>query len=253
MNTLPMLLTMIAVSAFGHAPSQVSDPPQAFQSRTLSWGCDDCAQDPSEAFIDLSASGPRGIAAFRICTGEPLPVALFMAREPWLLASTMLEWDPEFTADRILILRSSVCTRAVLRAQIETWGVPPGAEAPPFEDGVRLSDLRVIDAWAKRPRTEATYRLALAESAEAVRSSAASYLVVRGYFWRDSAAMRANLARAQALIAEQCPNRGYVRLMRSMNDRWGSEPGRRTYPDIYIVHLDKVLAKNADLSGAAPN
>jgi hypothetical protein len=254
MNTLPLLLSVIAVSAVVHVPAQEAGPPQAFQSRTLSGGCGDCVQDPSEAFIDLRAAGPRGLAAFRICTGEPFPVALFVAREPWLLATTMNEWYPDFSADRILILRSNECTRPMLRAQTETWGVPPGAQIPAFVEGVRLSDLRVVDVWANRPRTEVTFGLALAESTETIRSARSAFLVVRGYYWRrPSAAMRANLALARGLIDKHCPDRGYVRLMHSLNEWWGSEPGRRTYPDIYIVHLDKVLAGNTALSNPAPN
>jgi hypothetical protein len=164
----------------------------------------------------------------------------------------MVDWYPDFTANRILILRSTRCERDDLRSQVETWGVPPGASLPFFEEGIRLSQLRVEDAWAERGRSKTTFKLALAEAAKAVRSSTSSYVVVRGYFWRrQSAAMRANLAVAQRFIESQGIDRGYVRLMPSLNSRWGR--GSTTYPDIYVVHMDGELDVRSGPSSTAPN
>ena len=252
MTTLPVLLAMFAVPSFGLRPCQNSEAPVAFQSRTLTAGCDDCQQDPSEVFIDLRASGLSGFAAFRICTAEPLPVALFVGRQPWALALEMVDTYPDVTANRILILRSTRCERAELRSQVETWGVPAGASLPFFEEGIRLSQLRVEDAWANRGRSKTTFKLVLAEAAKAVSSSASSYLVVRGYFWRrQSAAMRANLAVARRFIEGHGIDRGHVRLMPSLNAYWGK--GSTTYPDVYVVHLDGTLDVRSVPSSTAPN
>ena len=250
--TLTAVLALLAVPSFGLRPCQESEAPVAFQSRTLQAGCDDCQQDPSEVFIDLRAGGPSGLAAFRVCTAEPLPVAIFVGRQPWRLALWMVDWYPDVSANRILILRSTRCERADIRSQVETWGVPPGALLPSFEEGIRLSQLRVEDAWAERSRSKTTFKLVLAEAAKAVSSSASSYLVVRGYFWRrQSAAMRANLAVARRFIEGQGIDRGHVRLMPSLNAYWGK--GSTTYPDVYVVHLDGTLDVRSVPSSTAPN
>jgi hypothetical protein len=255
----PTMRRFILVLVVFHAAllvggAQTADGPRmAYPGRTLTGACDECRAGPSEIYLWLrdGACEPNDLAVFRVCTGEPLPVSLFVGRGAWHVASMMVRDYPDTPSDRIAILRSPDCAVDDPYPNIEAWVVPNGAAPPPYADGVRLSDVSVTDAWQGAVRNSAAFHRALPQAVAALRERTNTYVVVRGYYWRrPTPQMRSNLAWARSLAHRSGRGRVYVRLLPALNAFALDSDRVRDYPEISVVTIKATLVPD---SKATPN
>jgi hypothetical protein len=216
--------------------------PALMSERRLQGPCDDCLHGVQEGFLDIrDIAGPNGRAVFRICSKEPLVVAVAVAtRDPVQLAGYLLEDYPQFSADRIFIARQATCPRPFAAyTPLEMWGVPPGASLPAADEQVSLTQLHLTDFAPEERRTAAAQDRALRTLANELRARPKAVAVLKGYYWgRPTAVMRRNLRLAAAALAREGTDKGriYSRLVPAQNSGW-REQSHFKYPDLYAVEI----------------
>ncbi len=98
-----------------------------------------------EAAIDIKeyAGGPGGAAAVRVCTKEPLPVALTTATaNPFIMIDYLEHYG--FSREHILFLRAEDCSgKNPAIVMTEFWAIPKGATPPPSVESIRSSQARL--------------------------------------------------------------------------------------------------------------
>jgi hypothetical protein len=177
-----------------------------------------------EIYLDLegSAGKPGDMIAMRICSGEPLPVAMFLAVVNPLgvgerIAKEGMNGRVFFSQDRIMILRSPDCSVThPPYVPLEFWGVPKGATLPPFVESAKLCQVllegRASDELAKN---QMAYRQSLKKVVAEARASADAVVIVLGeYNVRPSSSMRSALREAKSFLKQsRLPqNRYFVRI-----------------------------------------
>ena len=235
-QTIGIVSAVLLAQASGNAP-------RAIQSgRTLLGPCDDCVASAQEGLLDVRdiAGGEGGVAVFRICSSEPLPVAIVVATQnPVGLGRALLEYYPQFTPDRILIQRSTSCrTYYPHFTPVEMWGVPSGASLPPAEEQARLSQFEIEQFNAEGTRNRASQQRALERLVEELRRDTRAVGVIRGFFYRHpSVALRRSAGEARRFL-QRCgilSGRYFIRSVPSLNEYWGVDAKR--YPDVFLVRL----------------
>src|SRR6266403_2160445 len=97
-----------------------------------------------EAAIDIKqyAGESEDSAAVRVCTKEPLPVALTTATaNPFIMIEYLEHYG--FSRERILFLRAEDCLgKNPTIAVTEFWAVPKGATLPPSVQSIKSSQAR---------------------------------------------------------------------------------------------------------------
>jgi hypothetical protein len=243
-----VVLTLLLLSLIVTASAQRNIQPEAVPSRRLVTR-GDMYHPLSEIYLDLevSAGKPGDMVAMRICSREPLPVALFVAVVNPIGIGRSLGGGAidriSYSADRVMILRSPDCqvTRPPY-VPVEFWGVPRGAALPPSVESARLCQVRVEGADSNEPvRNSQAYRASLREVLAKVRENPEAVAVVRGeYNVRPSASMRRTLREAKSFFGQSgLPrNRYFVRLKPSAfyDPEYNREPEPK-YPTVVAVRI----------------
>ena len=203
-----------------------------------------------EIYLDLegSAGKPGDMMAMRICSGEPLPAAIFLAVINPLgvgerIATEGINGRVFFSKDRIMILRSPECSVPhPPYVPLEFWGVPKGAELPPFVESAKLCQVllegRPSDELAK---TRMAYRQSLKRVVAEARATADAVVIVLGeYNVRPSSSMRRALKEAKSFLKQsRLPeNRYFVRIKPSAYyDPEYSAAREPQYPSAVVVRI----------------
>lgn len=197
-----------------------------------------------EAALDLKeyASGSGDMVAIRLCSKEPMPVALSTAAaSPFIMLEYLEHYG--FSQERVLLLRSEDClgdNSAI--AVTEFWAVPKGATPPPSVESIKSSQARL-----EVVRTEDTiknakgYRAALQQLIAKLRAKPeAAGVVVGTYYENPSPALEQNLRKAQKVLEQNglSANRFYVRVQPLLGERADDEPQPK-YPSLFVVEVAK--------------
>jgi hypothetical protein len=203
-----------------------------------------------EIYLDLegSAGNPGDMIAMRICSREPLPLAMFLAvvspiGRGEMIAKEGLNGKVFFTRDRIIILRSPDCpVTHPPYVPLEFWGVPRGAALPPFVESAKLCQVRIegVDSDEDVKNLRA-YRASLKEILAKVRANPEAVAIVRGeYNVRPSASIRRALREAERFFGRSgLPQKRYfVRLKPSAyyDPEYNREPEPK-YPTVVAVRI----------------
>lgn len=233
------------VSLLGQEPSQ----PKAIASRRLVTR-GEMYHPLQEIYLDLEASAgnPGDMIAMRICSREPLPLAMFLAVVSPIgrgesVAKDGLNGRVFFTRDRIMILRSPDCpVTHPPYVPLEFWGVPRGAALPPSVESAKLCQVRVEGVDSDEPiRSLQAYRASLREILAKVRANPEAVAIVRGeYNVRPSASMKRALREAERFFERSgLPgNKYYVRMKPSAyyDPDYDREPEPK-YPSVVAVRI----------------
>jgi|GEM_PF-2294445 len=229
--------------------AQASSQPKAVASRRLVTR-GEMYGPLQEIYLDLenSAGNPGDMIALRICSREPLPLAMFLAVVSPIvrgesIAKEGLNGRVFFTRDRIMILRSPNCpvTRPPY-VPLEFWGVPRGAAMPPSVESAKLCQVRFEGVDSGKPiRDLQAYRASLREILAKVRANPEAVAIVRGeYNIRPSASMKRALKEAESFFGRSgLPrSRYFVRLKPSAyyDPDYNREPEPK-YPSVVAVEI----------------
>lgn len=206
----------------------------------------------SEIHLDIeeSAGKPEDMVAMRICSNEPLPVALFISVvNPAGIGQSFVEGVITgrlfFAPERVLILRSADCpVTHPPYVPVEFWGVPKGAALPSSVESLKLCQVKFEEVSTKETvRSLRAYRTALKALAVKLSADAELFGVIRGeYNLRPAASMKRALKESGALLEEAgVPRqRFFVRLKPSARYDPDSPEAEPKFPDIYAVRIDQV-------------
>jgi len=197
-----------------------------------------------EAALDLKeyASGADDMVAVRVCSKEPLPVALSIAAaSPFIMLEYLEHYG--FSRERVLLLRSESClgdNSAI--AMTEFWAIPKGAVPPPSVESIKSSQ-----AQLEVVRTEDTiksakgYGAALQKLIAKLRAKPESTGVVVGsYYEKPSLALERSLRKAQRALEQNglSADRFYVRATPLLGERADNDPEPK-YPSLFVVEVAK--------------
>jgi hypothetical protein len=203
-----------------------------------------------EIYLDLegSAGNPGDLIAMRICSREPLSLAMFLAVVNPIgigerIAEEGINGRVFFSRDRIVILRSADCpvTRPPY-VPLEFWGVPKGVALPPFVEAAKLCQVHIKGVDSDEDvRSPSAYKASLRGILAKVREHPEDVAIVLGeYNLRPGASMRRALREAERFFLRSgLPrNRYFVRLRPSAHYDpeyyRGPEP---RYPSVVAVRI----------------
>jgi hypothetical protein len=203
-----------------------------------------------EIYLDLegSAGNPGDMVVMRICSREPLPLAMFLSVVSPIgigegIAKEGLNGRVFFSPERIMILRSPDCpvTRPPY-VPLEFWGVPKGAALPPSVESAKVCQVRVEGKDSDEPfKSLQAYRASLREILAKVRENPGAVAIVRGeYNVRPSTAMKRALGEAERFFGQSGLTRDkyFVRLKPSAyyDPEYNREPEPK-YPSVVAVRI----------------
>jgi hypothetical protein len=199
-----------------------------------------------EAALDLReyASGADDMVAIRVCSKEPLPVALSIsAASPFIILEYLEHYG--FSRERVLLMRSESCLgENQTIAVTEFWAIPKGAAPPPSVESIKSSQARL-----EVVRTEDTiksangYRAALRQFIAKLRAKPeATGLVVGSYNENPNPTLEKNLGVARRVLEQSglSEDRYFVRLTPPTSVR-SDEPAKSEpkYPNLFVVKVAK--------------
>jgi hypothetical protein len=248
MRTMLTICLLLSFSAL--LLGQEANQPKAIPSRRLVTR-GEMYSPLQEIYLDLegSASKPGDMIAMRICSREPLPLAMFLSVVSPVgigerIARESINGRLFFSPDQIMILRSADCpVTHPPYVPLEFWGVPKGAALPPSVESVKLCQIKVESIGSEENlKTNLSFNEALRKLESGLRANPEAVGIIRGYYNnRPSRIMRHNIREAQRILGQSglSRNRYFIRLIPSAGyDSSYPEPEPK-YPDISIVRIKR--------------
>lgn len=197
-----------------------------------------------EAALDLKeyASGPGDTVAIRLCSKEPMPVALSTAAaSPFIMLEYLEHYG--FSRHRVLLLRSEDCLGDnPATAVTEFWAIPEGAAPPSSVESITSSQARLEVVRTKDTiKSAKSYRAALQQLIVKLRAKpGAAGVVVGTYYEHPSPALKQNLQKAQRVLEQNGLSAGrfYVRATPLLGEQPDDEPNPK-YPSLFVVKVGK--------------
>jgi hypothetical protein len=239
------LMLVLILSPGASFPRQAGIRPQAKLVHRYEERCGySCAQ---ELAIDLGGEYGTHLddtVVVRLCSKEPLPVALSTSAADYGYAISILQGSYLYTPERILLSRSEGCAGPNPSiAATEFWVIPKGAELPSSLESVEYSHLKMGSLGSRRTRENARgYKETLEELSARLRGSPGAVGVIVGYYYyHPSRLLKQRLGDTRKML-ELCglpEDRYFVRLA-----PWTGEVAiaprdpEPTYPSVFIVEIE---------------
>ena len=206
----------------------------------------------SEIYLDLAASAgkPGDMVALRICSPDPLPVAIVEAVvDPVSIGVDLASGAHaglKYSNDHVFILRSPNCQIThPPYIPVEFWGVPRGAALPPASELAKLCQIKVSGTdWfdvTGRNRNARSYRAALNDLLLELRNDSEGIAVIYGqYNLRPSMSLKRSLRDAESFFKRSGVSRDrfFVRMKPWAYEGAASLPEQK-FPNLVIVHIAK--------------
>jgi hypothetical protein len=193
-------------------------------------------------------SEARTKVAIRVCSREPMPLALATAgADPFLIADLLVNAHA-YLPERVLFLRSEDCLSSEPKPVSEIWAIPEGASLPPHVEALKSNQVRFI-SLGKRPadRGVRDYRAALQRLIQDLRANPASAGVVFGYFLeRPSPVLRRRLREVTRILEQSgLPRDRYLVRPVAWNDEVSTYPpdSEPQYPTVFVVEVVRDAAR----------
>jgi hypothetical protein len=229
---------------------QEKHPPEARLIRTFYKG--DFLHANNEAALDLRAwaGGPDDRIAVRICSKEPMPVAVAVASgRPFLLVSNLTNHG--YSQERILFLRSDSCLgNDPAIAVTEFWAIPKGASLPPSTESIKSSQIKAESLMNERSKNNKSYTIALQKLITLLRAKPEASGVVVGYYNKSpSLVLKRKLQKARSFLKNsRLPGKRY--FVRSLPWTGNVDPvdPEPDFPDVIVVEVKKTANRNGSFN-----
>ncbi len=204
-----------------------------------------------EATVDLVHYTSQPIdAVVRVCSNEPMPLALSIAAMNPFIVARALNQGYNFSLERILFLRSEDCLGSdPAVAATELWAVPKGAALPPFVESIKSSHTHLEILGTKDLLAAGTrnYRLAVRELTTKLRTAPEAMGVVVGYYYKNPSLMMRRRLREVRKMLEQSglrQDRYFVRFIPWPGERSIDPPeAEPKYPSVFVVKVERDTAR----------
>lgn len=206
----------------------------------------------TEANYELTRIATRSddVAVIRVCSREPMPVALSIAAMNPFTVARALNQGYNFALERVLFLRSEDCLGSEAAvAATELWVAPKGAALPAFVDLIKSTQahLETVGTKSLLAAGARNYRFAVRELATKVRAKPEATGVVVGYYFKQpSPEMKRRVSEAQKMLEQSgLPRDRYsVRFMPWPGEQSIDPPEPEPkYPSIFIVEVARDVAQ----------
>jgi hypothetical protein len=226
-------------------PGQESIQPQAKLVRKV-FKRGDFISVAQEAALDLKdqASGKEDMVAVRICSQEPMPLALSMAAvNPFSMLSYFDHYN--FSRERVLFLRSEDCIGDDPAITVtEFWIIPKGAALPPSVESIKSCQAQYELVGDQSPiENEHIFRASLQKFGSKLRIRSEAVGIIGGYYYkRPSPIMKRKLREAQKFLEQMGLTRD--RYFTSLQ-QWPGEYDENSaehepqYPEMEIIDISK--------------
>lgn len=245
------LMIGLLLSSGASLPRQGRVRPEATLVHRYEEGCGySCAQELAIDLGGVYGKNPDDKVAVRLCSREPLPVALSTSAAAYGYVISILEGSYGYTPERILFSRSEDCLgsdRAVTAT--EFWVIPSGAAPPASVESIRSNQVRLESVGAEAIIVEGirNYRAATQELITKLREKPQAVGVVLGYYYqRPNPVMRRRLNEVRRLLEQSGlpQDRYFVRLARWTGERSVDPPDPEPrYPSVFVVEVARDSAR----------
>jgi hypothetical protein len=198
----------------------------------------------SEAVIDFAIypHGSGDMAAVRLCSNQPLPLALFTAAaNPFVVVERVSD---KFSPDHILFLRSEDCVGSHSEVATELWAIPVGSKPPSFVESVKSSEVRFRSIGAKKGPTAygaRNYKAAVKHLSLKLREKPETTGVIVGYYYKTpSNVMKRRIREVQRMLQQSgLPRDRYLVRLAPWTGEYGIDPPdpEPQYPNVFIVEI----------------
>lgn len=201
-----------------------------------------------EAALDLKeyASGANDTVAIRVCSREPMPVALSIATaNPFIMLEYLEHYG--FSRERVLLLRSEDClSENPAIAVTEFWAIPRGAAPPPSVESLRSSQVQLeVVRTEDRIESAENYNAALQQLITKLRAKPEAIGVVIGFYnERPTSALEQNLREARRVLGQNglSATRFFIRATPLSGVSEDGEP-EPSYPSVFVIEVTRDCAR----------
>ncbi len=189
-------------------------------------------------------SSDRDVIAVRLCSSEPLLLALAKGlHAPFTIADAFVN-RYAYVPEKVLFIRSGDCPSSKPSATpaVEVWTVPKGAALPPRIETLTFNQINLV-SLGKIPANRGVrdYRVAVRKLVERLKERPESVGVVVGYYLdRPSGLLRRRLKEVGAFLKHSglAPNR-YIVRQQAWDDEVSTYPPdtEPQYPDVFLVEM----------------
>lgn len=206
-----------------------------------------------EATIDLLHyfAKPPDTVAIRVCTKEPMPVALSVAATDPIYVTRWLAKVHNYPSERVVFLRSEDCIGNDPQvAATELWAIAKGAVLPASVESVRANRVESEPIGANKntaTKGASNYRAAAQKLIAELRVRPDAVGIVLGYYYkRPTSIMQRRLREVRRLFAQSgLPQERYFVRLASWNGEYGIDPPdpEPRYPSVSIVEVTRDSAR----------
>lgn len=206
-----------------------------------------------EATIDLLHyfAKPPDMVAIRVCSKEPMPVAISVAATDPIYLTRWLAKVHNYPSEHVVISRAVDCIGNNPQvAATELWAIPKGAEPPASVESVRANQVQSETIGANKntaTKGASNYRAAAQKLIAKLRTRPDAVGIVLGYYYnRPTPIMQRRLREVRMLLEKSGlqQDRYFVRLA-PWNGEYGIDPPdpEPRYPSVFIVEVARDTAR----------
>lgn len=184
----------------------------------------------------------RGRIAIRVCSKEPLIVALPLASaSPFQLAKA-LKNKFDYSDDKVIFLRSVACSSSAQSAITEVWTIPRNGALPVHDELELASHVKMepLGNLTVYPGMK-DYRRVVQKLIKQLKAKPGSVGVVMGYYFRHpSRALERNLnAVRQTLGKSGVSSDRYVVREKLWDDEFSVDDREPVNPSVFLIFVDR--------------
>jgi hypothetical protein len=181
----------------------------------------------------------RAKVAVRVCSKQPLPLALVTANADPFHITELLTGGYGYSSSQVVFLRAEDCLgNEPSRNTVEIWTLAQGASLPAHVEALESSQAR-RSALGKSPANRGVrdYRNAVDELVKDLQSNPASTGVVIGYYLkRPSAGLKRRLKEVTRIFERSgLPRDRYLVYSTYWNDEASDSDPEPQYPSVFII------------------
>lgn len=183
----------------------------------------------------------RATIAVRVCSKQPLPLAIFPASADPFQMAELLTGGYAYLPERVVFLRAEDCLgKDPLRGITEIWTLSEGASLPPHIEKVVSTDAQCVPLGKKPAKLHIgvrDYKTALDDLIKELQRDPSARGVAVGFFLkRPSSALRRRMREVKSTLDRSgLPPDRYLVYTAYFNAEASDSDPEPLYPEVYII------------------